>query len=621
MLHVLHEASDREKLEEDIIPLLPAQDYQLVVFPFSEDFHPGQDDILILFLSDENLKKVVLQAVKHEWKLCILPHSNNQFTSKGFGLTLNSEKVIEQMLNCGKAQEMDLLFCNKEPVFEAVNIGSFFALTQEETRNNLFAEAFQIIRKMRKASSLSHQPFEISSGDEKIISTSALGMVAAEHPSGSVVSKRLIGDSAVNNGTFTSFIVSPQNLLSLLWFFLKSLWPGKAELSRVPSFVGIIRAKELSITGEDEITYTIDGKKFTSQSLDFYVEPRVVHLYQESKFFTTQGEVGKKSLKIEGLPTGEAKKELIKRKIPILPRASSEQFEDLFKVLRQNSETSSEYLTMMILSTLIATFGLFADSSPVIIGAMILAPIIAPIVSFSMGMVRYEITMLKKGLFTITIGTLVALAIAAGVTLVIPLQVITPEIEGRLSPSLLDLGIAIASGIAAAYGHAKEGIAKSLAGVAIAVALVPPLSVAGIGIGWMDWNVFSGALLLYATNLAGIILFAGITFLVLGYAPFKRAKMGLIYTLIIVAMVTVPLSLSFGRIMKKAEITRILEGTRIDEVVVRDVRIRFGNPLIVSVRLVGNQIIEPKEMERIKEKIEERINEPVVLEVVSSLAF
>src|SRR5690606_30372032 len=211
-------------------------------------------------------------------------------------------------------------------------------------------------------------------------------------------------------------------------------------------------------------------------------------------------------------------------------------------------------------------FGLVGNSSQVIIGAMILAPIITPIVSFSMGMVRYDVNMLKTGITTIIVGTLVALLVAGVVSLIIPLKILTSEIDARLSPTLLDMGIAVASGVAAAYAHAEKGIAKSLAGVAIAVALVPPLSVAGIGIGWWDWDVFSGAFLLYLTNLAGIIMFAGITFLLLGFAPFRRARLGLVHTLVIIILVMIPLSLSFDRITEEARITRQLEGTQFDDV-------------------------------------------------------
>jgi len=270
----------------------------------------------------------------------------------------------------------------------------------------------------------------------------------------------------------------------------------------------------------------------------------------------------------------------------------------------------------MILSTLIATYGLFADSSPVIIGAMILAPIISPIVSFSMGMVRYDKEMLKTGLITILIGTLVSLFFAAIITLLVPMKVHTSVIDDRLSPTLLDLGIAVFSGIAAAYAHAKEGIAKSLAGVAIAVALVPPLAVAGIGIGWWDWEVFSGAFLLYLTNLAGIILFSGLTFLLLGFAPFKRAKIGLIYGLLIILLVAVPLSFSFNRIKQEALVTSQLEGATINGVILRNVKVRFRKNLRISIKMVAPEPLDDAKMKNIKQEIENRIDKKIVLEII-----
>lgn len=621
MLYLLHEPSDLETVKDEVVPLFPEKDLELVSLPLRQNFQPSKGDVLVLFLSDEQLQGIIMKSIQEKWNIAILPHPENNYISKGWGLAVKMKEAAQQILVCKEPQQLDMFYCNGMPVFQSVNVGNIFALTKEQTGNHFFKEVYYIVKKIRRASSLSHKPYVFSAGEEKIINTSALGIVVVEHPSSSLVANRLIQNSSINDGYFTAIILAPQNLLSLLWFFLKSLWPRKEPLSKFPKFIGTVKSSELKIEGPEGMDFSVDGKKHSADSIDLRVEKRTVRLCQESSFYTSKGESGKKSLKIDGLPTGEAKGELIKRKLPVLPHASSEQFEDLFKILRKNSMTSEEYLMMMILSTLIATFGLFGNSSPVIIGAMILAPIIAPIVSFSMGMVRYDVPMLKKGVQTIITGTLVSLAIAAGVTLIIPLQVVTPEIEARLSPTLLDLGIAIASGIAAAYAHAKEGIAKSLAGVAIAVALVPPLSVAGIGIGWTNWNVFSGAILLYATNLAGIIMFAGLTFLVLGYAPFKRAKMGLVYTLIIVLLVTVPLTLSFNRIREEAKITDALEGVTIEEVVLRDVKIRFGSPLVVSVRLVGNTALEPEKIEAIKEQIEQRIEQPVVLEVVSAIAF
>ena len=97
--------------------------------------------------------------------------------------------------------------------------------------------------------------------------------------------------------------------------------------------------------------------------------------------------------------------------------------------------------------------------------------------------------------------------------------------------------------------------------------------------------------------------------------------MGLIYTAIILGIIAVPLSLSFNRIMAEARITRSLEGMNIEHVVLRDVKLRFGERLVVSLKLVGPKAIGPERIEAIKKKIEEKIDQPVVLEVVSAVTF
>ena len=622
MLYLLHEPTEKESVEEKILPLLKNIEHELLAYPPDKEFDIDLESSLLLYLPDSVLREIIPMAAKNKWVITILPHPSNKFTSKGLGVSENIEEVITEFTECDDPYQIDLLLCNEVPVFSSVNIGDIFLLSERNGKKNFFQEVVNIIRNMRKASSLSHHSYQLSAGEEKIIQTSALGIIVVEHASSSLISRRLLEESSISDGSFQAFVLAPQNLLVLLWFFLRSLIPNSKTLNRLPSFIGKIKTSQLQILDEQAMEYTIDGEKKEAKELNFEVHKQAVILKQKSIYSEKAEKVdGRKSIKIEGLPKGETRKELIKRSLPILPRASSEQFQDLFKVLRVNSVLSTPFMIMMILSTLIATFGLFGNSSPVIIGAMILAPVISPIVSFSMGMVRYDVPMLKESFITITAGTLVSLLFAAGVSLIIPLRVLTPEIEARLSPTLLDMGIAVSSGIAAAYAHADEGIAKSLAGVAIAVALVPPLAVAGIGIGWWNWEVFSGAILLYATNLAGIILFGGLTFLFLGFAPFKRAKMGLVYTLIIVILVAVPLSLSFNRIMQEANITRALEGTTIENVVLRDVRIKFGSPMVVSLRLVSPEDMNSEKIRAVKAKIEEKIDQPVMLEVVSAMEF
>ncbi len=622
MHYILHLSEEQEQVEKDVVPLFREDLFRLLSFPFPDDFEPDAEGKFITFLDDENLRTFLELAAGKPWPVGVLPHPGNIHISKGLGISGKMEEAIRMILESKGVQKLDMLFCNGKPVFQAINIGNVFALTKVPVKNNFTSEAMTFIKNIRKIPSLSHRSYFLSADDEKIAQTSALGIIVVEHPLNSVVSKRLISQSAINDGMFHVFILAPQNISELFWFLLRSLIPARRPMDTLPSFIGQIKTSNLRIKDEQEIEFTIDGIRHTALELELHVQKEALILMQDSIYTAkTEGAEVKKSFKTDRLPSGRKREELIKRKLPFLPRATTEEFQELFKVLREKARITAPFMIMMILSTLIATFGLFGNSSPVIIGAMILAPIITPIVSFSMGMVRYDTQMLKTGITTISAGTFVSLLFAAGVSMIIPLEILTSEIEARLSPNLLDMGIAVVSGVAAAYAHAEQGIAKSLAGVAIAVALVPPLAVAGIGIGWWDWDVFSGAFLLFLTNLAGIIMFAGITFLFLGFAPFKRAKMGLIYTLVIVVLVMVPLSLSFDRILQEANITRALEGAQIEEVVVKDVKVRFGKQLTVSVKLVSADAIEPGNMKRIKARIEEKVGKPLTLEVVSVMEF
>lgn len=622
MFYLVHDPEDFESISDKIVPFFKGEDFTLLATPISENFEPEQDSVIVSYLPDNNFKKLLSKVIENEWNLAILPHNKAPKTNKGFGINGKMEEAAKDVIENDAITELDMLYCNDIPVLQSVKIGDVFIFSEEKLTKGFLLEVFYFLKNIRKLPELSHRSFHLSADEEQIIHTSAIGIIAIEHPSASVISSRWIENDLINDGKFQALILAPQNIFQLLVFLFKSLIPDQRSSSKLPSFIGHIKTSNLKITNETLIDFSIDGEKFKAENIELQVHQKEIKLHQKSNFVVKKdGSDPKKSLKIDKLPTGEKREELIRRKLPLLPRATTEEFQELFKVLRENAKLTSSFIVMMILSTLIASFGLFGDSSPVIIGAMILAPIISPIVSFSMGMVRYDTDMLKTGIVTIIIGTIVALIFAAGVSIIIPLKVLTNEINARLTPNLLDMGIAVASGIAAAYAHAKEGIAKSLAGVAIAVALVPPLAVAGIGIGWLDWGVFSGAFLLYLTNLAGIIMFAGITFLLLGFAPFRRARMGLVYTLIIISVVMVPLSLSFNRIKQEASITLKLEGTNFDDIYLQDVKVRTGKPLKVSVKLVSPEAIDSKKIREIKKQIEEKIGQPIILEVISAIEF
>ncbi|HCH44813.1 MAG TPA: TIGR00341 family protein, partial [Algoriphagus sp.] len=384
--------------------------------------------------------------------------------------------------------------------------------------------------------------------------------------------------------------------------------------SAIPDFLSYISTEKMTIESEEEFTFASDGQENKSQKLELGISKNKVRIFSDFDS-SKEKEEKKKELNVSSLPMGKLRTELTKGYLPWVRHATSEEFKELFTLLKKNSQTSSTYLVLMALSTMIATFGLFGNSGPVVIGAMILAPLMGPIISLAMGALRQDGILIKNSLITIFWGVVLGIIFAVFITWLTPLKTMNSEILARIRPNLLDLGIAVASGIAGAYAHSKEEIAKTLAGVAISVALVPPLAVAGIGLGWGNWNVFWGASLLLGTNLAGIVMAAALTFMLLGFSPFRLAKKGILISVGILILVTAPLVLSFREMVRENQLIQQLSGKEIPHGLLRDVKVIGLSPLRLSVTILSDHELSNQDFKEIKEEIEEKIQQPIELEL------
>ncbi|VVT06452.1 TIGR00341 family protein [Erythrobacter sp. EC-HK427] len=168
---------------------------------------------------------------------------------------------------------------------------------------------------------------------------------------------------------------------------------------------------------------------------------------------------------------------------------------------------SARYLLMTCMSAGIAILGLLQGSAAVVIGAMLLSPLMDPIMGVGFALAIGDYKWLRQSAKSLAIGTAFAILFTALIVFMSPLQAITTEIAARTRPSLLDLGVAIFSSIAGAYAmiRGREG---TIVGVAIATALMPPLAVVGFGLATLNATVFWGALFLFITNLTAIALTA-----------------------------------------------------------------------------------------------------------------
>jgi len=179
------------------------------------------------------------------------------------------------------------------------------------------------------------------------------------------------------------------------------------------------------------------------------------------------------------------------------------------------------YWLVLGLAGAIAALGLALNSSAVIIGAMLIAPLLAPVVGLGLALAIGDGRLALEVASIVVVSTLAVILVGALLALALPLpfQTVTTEIAARTRPTTLDLVIAVASGLAGAVVTVarRSRLSGAVPGVAVAVALVPPLAVTGYGIGtgW-NWPIIRGSLLLYGANLAGIVMSGMVVFLVAG---------------------------------------------------------------------------------------------------------
>ncbi len=183
------------------------------------------------------------------------------------------------------------------------------------------------------------------------------------------------------------------------------------------------------------------------------------------------------------------------------------------------------FYSLMTLSVLIAVFGVLADSTAVVIGAMLVAPLMAPVLGIAAAAVMDWTRRAAWATWVTLTGTVLAIALAAAVSWLLPgdPQPLPNELLARTSPRLVDLGVALAAGSAGAYSQVRRQAGDAIVGVAVAVALIPPLAVIGITLQIGEWQMAFGAFLLFLANVIGMIT-AGerSTFIVFGLVPNGR---------------------------------------------------------------------------------------------------
>ncbi len=191
--------------------------------------------------------------------------------------------------------------------------------------------------------------------------------------------------------------------------------------------------------------------------------------------------------------------------------------EELLAALESGTRVDTDYLAMTILAAIVAAIGLFRGSVAVIIGAMVIAPLLAPNMALALATTLGDRELAKRSVRTNATGLLLAFAFATILGLALPV-VDNPEIVSRTAASIADVVLALAAGCAGALAF-TAGAPAGLVGVMVAVSLMPPLVVAGLMVGAGRFGPAGGALLLLAMNIICVNLAAVATFLCTGVSP------------------------------------------------------------------------------------------------------
>ncbi|AXS42753.1 TIGR00341 family protein [Breoghania sp. L-A4] len=192
--------------------------------------------------------------------------------------------------------------------------------------------------------------------------------------------------------------------------------------------------------------------------------------------------------------------------------------EELYEDIKNGAQLTRVYLAMVALSTVVAAIGLNHDSVAVIIGAMVIAPLLGPIVALSLGITLGDVSLLRHGLLTALAGVAAALALSVLIGMLLNVDSTLSELASRTRVGLGDIVLALASGCAGALAF-TTGVSAALIGVMVAVALLPPLVTSGLLLGGGHPTLATGAFSLFLVNLICVNLAGVTTFWVQGIKP------------------------------------------------------------------------------------------------------
>jgi uncharacterized hydrophobic protein (TIGR00271 family) len=306
----------------------------------------------------------------------------------------------------------------------------------------------------------------------------------------------------------------------------------------------------------------------------------------------------------------------------LLPTLNLRERAEVSVEMRRSARATVDFYAMMCLASGIAMLGLALNSGAVIIGAMLVAPLMSPMLAIAHGIVRGSLVMIRKGVESTLKGIGVAIAVGTTLTLTIPDYAPTNEILARVEPSVIDLLVALVSGAAGAYAISRKWAAAALPGVAISAALVPPLCVVGYGLASSRFPIAGGALLLFMTNLSAIVLVSVMVFLLVGFRPMRTERGRVVTNSILIATtfifaLSIPLGFKTRSAVQKSKLEvkltdLIHEAEEKDKFRAENLTIeKHKNAYVIRATLYAYKDLPQGYLKKIGQRLAEKVGVPV----------
>lgn len=302
---------------------------------------------------------------------------------------------------------------------------------------------------------------------------------------------------------------------------------------------------------------------------------------------------------------------------------------DVISDLTGRTDLSGSYLSSIILASLIALLGLLINSVAVVIGAMLISPLMGPIFSLGLAFSIGDLRLTRRAVRNIFFSVVLTVVLAALFTLISPLKGTTHEILSRTRPNIYDMLIAVFAGTAGALAMCtRKNYLFTTTGVAVATAVIPPLSVVGYGVGTWQLGMAGGGFLLFFTNLVAIVISSNFVFYILRFRGSMaedptytaRRRFQILGTLLVI--ISIPLMITLLTDLRKVKLTgkveRILKTNLDRQQHSRLTRVSIGKEdenLIVTATVNTVKYVDSVILKEIENELTAQIGRPAKLDL------